>query len=65
MQPHMFKDSNLGVGKVTYSELDIADRLGIDLRTLRKYENHLQQGDHPIMTLVPTKKKDPVTGLAI
>ena len=65
MQPHMFKHSNLGVGKVTYSELDIADRLGIDLRTLRKYENHLQQGDHPIMTLVPTKKKDPVTGLAI
>lgn len=65
MQPHMFKDSNLGIGKITYSELDIAERLGIDLRTLRKYENHLQQGDSPIMTLVPTKKKDPVTGLAI
>lgn len=65
MQPHMFKDSNLGIGKVTYSELDIADRLGIDLRTLRKYENHLQQGDHPIMTLVPTEKKDPITGLSI
>lgn len=65
MQPHMFKDSNLGIGKVTYSELDIADKLGIDLRTLRKYENHLQQGDTPIMTMVPTKKKDPITGLAI
>lgn len=65
MQPHMFKDSNLGIGKITYSELDIAERLGIDLRTLRKYENHLQQGDSPIMTLVPTKKKDPITGLAI
>lgn len=65
MQPHMFKDSNLGIGKITYSELDIAERLGIDLRTLRKYETHLQQGDHPIMTLVPTKKKDPVTGLPV
>ena len=65
MQPHMFKDSNLGIGKVIYSELDIANKLGIDLRTLRKYENHLQQGDKPVMTLVPTKKKDPMTGLAI
>ena len=34
-------DSELGIGKVTYSELDIAKMLGIDLRTLRKYENHL------------------------
>lgn len=65
MQPHMFKDSNLGIGKVTYSELDIAKMLNIDLRTLRKYENHLVQGDKPVMTLVPTKKKDPVTGLDI
>lgn len=65
MQPHMFKDNQLGIGKITYSELDIANKLGIDLRTLRKYESHLQQGDHPIMTLVPTKKKDPITGLAI
>ena len=65
MQPHMFKDSNLGIGKVIYSELDIANKLGIDLRTLRKYENHLQQGDKPVMTLVPTKKKDPMTGLVM
>ena len=65
MQPHMFKDSNLGIGKVTYSELDIAKMLNIDLRTLRKYENHLAQGDKPVMTLVPTKKKDPVTGLDV
>lgn len=65
MQPHMFKDSNLGIGKVTYSELDIAKQLNIDLRTLRKYENRLQQGDRPIMSLIPSKKKDPVTGLVI
>lgn len=61
----MFKDSNLGIGKVIYSELDIAKKLGIDLRILRKYENHLQQGDKPVMTLVPTKKKDPITGLLV
>lgn len=65
MQPHMFKDSNLGIGKVTYSELDIAKTLNIDLRTLKKYESHLLDGDKPVMTLVPTKKKDPETGLAI
>lgn len=65
MQPKMFKDSNLGIGKVTYSEMDIARMLNIDLRTLRKYENHLMQGDKPIMTLIPTKKKDPVTGLDV
>ena len=65
MQPHMFKNSELGIGKVTYSELDIAKMLNIDLRTLRKYEQHLQQGDKPVMSLVPTKKKDPQTGLTV
>lgn len=65
MQPHMFKNNDLGIGKVTYSELEIAEKLNIDYRTLRKYENHLQEGDKPIMTLVPTAKKDPVTGLAV
>ena len=65
MQPHIFKDSNLGIGKVTYSELDIAKQLNIDLRTLRKYENRLQQGDRHIMSLIPSKKRDPVTGLII
>ena len=64
MQPHMFKNSDLGIGKVTYSELDIARMLNIDLRTLRKYENHLSVGDKPVMTLVPSKAKDPNTGLA-
>jgi len=65
MQPHMFKNSQLGTGKVTYSELDIARMLNIDLRTLRKYENHLQQGDKPVLSLVPTQKKDPQTGLMV
>lgn len=65
MQPHMYKNPELGIGKVTYSELDIARMLNIDLRTLRKYENHLQQGDNPVLTLVPSKKKDPETGLLI
>lgn len=61
----MFKDPNLEIGKVTYSELDIAKALNIDLRTLKKYESHLAEGDKPVMTLVPTKRKDPTTGLAI
>ena len=65
MQPHMFKDKDLESGKITYSEMDIANILNIDLRTLRKYESGLQQGDKPILTIVPTKKKDPLTGLAI
>ena len=65
MQPHMFKNPDTSKGKITYSELDIANMLNIDLRTLRKYESHLTEGDSPIMTLVPTKKKDPITGLAI
>lgn len=65
MQPHMFKNADLGIGKVTYSELEIAQKLGIDYRTLRKYENHLQEGDRPVMTLVPTQKVDPSTGLPV
>lgn len=65
MQPYMFKEKDSGVGKVTWSEFDIAKILKIDLRTLRKYENHLQQRDHPVLTLVPTAKRDPETGLAI
>jgi len=65
MQPYLFKDQNLGIGKVTYSDIEIAEKLHIDLRTLHKYENRLQQGEQPIMTLVPTKKLDPDTGLPI
>lgn len=63
MQPHMFKNTDLGIGKVTFTDQEVADRLGIDYRTLRKYEDHLQSKD--IMTLVPTQLKDPATGLAI
>lgn len=63
MQPHMFKNSDLGIGKVTFTDQEVADRLGIDYRTLRKYEDHLQSKD--IMTLVPTQLRDPATGLAI
>ena len=66
MQPHMFKNKQLGIGKITYSELDIARMLNIDLRTLHKYEAPLLvNGDRPIMTLIPTKKVDPETGLPI
>ena len=66
MQPHMFKNKQLGIGKVTYSELDIARMLNIDLRTLHKYEAPLLvNGDKPIMTLIPTKKIDSETGLPI
>jgi len=65
MQPHMYKNPELGTGKVTFTDQEVADRLGIDYRTLRKYESHLQEGNHPIMTLVPTQLKDPITGLAV
>ena len=65
MQQHMFKNPDLEIGKVTYSELDIAKMLKIDVRTLRKYESSLQHKDTPIMTIVPTQKRDPQTGLLI
>ena len=65
MQQHMYKNPELGTGKVTFSELDIAKMLKIDIRTLRKYETSLQQRDKPIVTLVPTKVKDPQTGLMV
>ena len=65
MQQHMYKNPELGIGKVTYSELDIAKMLKIDIRTLRKYETSLQDRDVPIISLVPTKVKDPQTGLMV
>lgn len=65
MQQHMYKNPELGIGKVTFSELDIAEMLKIDIRTLRKYESNLQQRDKPIVTLVPSKVRDPKTGLMI
>lgn len=65
MQQHMYKNPDLEIGKVTYSELDIARMLKIDIRTLRKYESSLQHKDNPIMTIVPTQKRDPQTGLLI
>lgn len=65
MQQYMYKNSELGIGKVTFSENDIAKMLKIDIRTLRKYETSLQQRDTPIISLVPTKVRDPQTGLMI
>lgn len=65
MQPHMYKNAELGIGKISYTDQEVADRLGIDYRTLKKYESHLQAGPHPVMTMIPTALKDPVTGLAI
>lgn len=65
MQRYMRKHKEFGSGLVAYSDLEIAEKLGIDLRTLKKYENHLMENDRPILTMVPTAKKDPETGLAI
>ena len=60
----MFKTES-GLGKVEFQEIDLAKMLNIDTRTLRKYEKHLQQRDKPIMTIIPTTKRDPITGLSI
>lgn len=65
MQPHMFRNGSSRCGVIEYSDLSIARQLNIDLKTLKTYENHLQQGDRPVLTLVPTAKRDPETGLAI
>ena len=61
----MYKNPELETGKIIYSDLDIARMLKIDIRTLRKYESGLQEGEKPIMTLIPTKKRDPETGLML
>lgn len=65
LQQHMYKDKDLGIGKITYSEIDIAKILDVDMRTLKKYETHLQERERPIMTIIPTQKKDPITGLML
>lgn len=64
MQRYMYKDEISGRGVVQYSDFDIANMLNIDIRTLRKYEQHLLK-NHNVMQLVPSKIKDPNTGLYI
>lgn len=64
MQPHMFK-SETGIGTVAYSDSELAELLNIDVRTLRNYERHLKAGSNPILTMTPSLKKDPISGLAI
>lgn len=65
MQPYMWKNEQLGIGKVVFSDLEIANKLNIDLRTLKNYEKHLQEQDKNILTFIPSKKVDPDTGLII
>lgn len=65
LQPEAYINPDLGIAKISYSVTDLAKRLNIDVRTLRKYEKYLKETNPPIMTVATTKKRDPETGLMI
>ena len=65
LQPEAYINSEAGIGKISYSNTELANRLGIDVKTLRKYDKLLQETDPPIMSTAITRKKDPETGLMV
>lgn len=60
-QQFMFKHPETGEGTMTYSNNELADLIGISYHTLLKYEKTLK--NKRILTYLPTKVKDPDTGL--
>ena len=61
-QQLMFKDVN-GYGKISYSDIELANQINLDKRTVAKYNKELE--DKGYLTLVPTNKKEFDSGLQI
>lgn len=56
MQNKMYKDNTLEIGKVTLSNTEISDSLNIDYRSIKKYEQSLQDKD--ILQIIPIQNRD-------
>lgn len=60
-QQYMYKTPEINQGNISFTNEELADRLGVNLKTLRKYEKSLENKN--ILTMVPIKTIDRVTGL--
>lgn len=61
-QQFLFKDQK-GIGKTTYTNEEMADKLNISSRTISRLDTSLVQKGY--LNIVKTKEKDPITGLFI
>lgn len=62
-QQYMFKNTDLMNGNITFTNKELATKIGLSLNTLKKYERSLEEKH--ILTLVPTQNRDPETGLNV
>lgn len=62
MQEHLFKDE-IGVGSTSYSDHDIAEKLNLDVRTVVKYNNILEEKG--FLDIIKTDKVNQEKGLTI
>ena len=60
-QSEMFKNSDTEKGYISYSSIQLADKLNVSLPTLKKIEKSLQTKG--ALTLLPIKTRDTITGL--
>lgn len=58
-QTHMY-DKESGIGKISYSKMELAEKINMPYSTLARTTNELVKKD--IMSIVPTNSKDIVSG---
>ena len=61
-QQFMFKDID-GLGKISYTDLELSDKINMSYNTIVKYHKSLEQKGY--LTTIKTRAKDSETGLAI
>lgn len=61
VQQYMFKDSNTNKGQISFTNEDLAEKIGLSLPSLKKYEDTLK--DKNVLTLVRLENIDKTTGL--
>ena len=61
-QQFMFKDVD-GFGKISYTDLELSDKINMSYNTIVKYHKSLEQKGY--LTTIKTRAKDSETGLAI
>ena len=61
-QQFMFKDVD-GLGKISYTDLELSDKINMSYNTIVKYHRSLEQKGY--ITTVKTKAKDSETGIAV
>lgn len=61
-QQYMFKDQD-GIGKITYTDLELSEKINMSYNTIVKYHNSLREKGY--LDLIKTKAKDSNTGLVI